>query len=355
MPVDGPGARPRGRRGGAAGVHGRAVAGAARVLGGPGRRADAPTRWPVPALTPGARATDGHDPRAATCWTGTPATRNGRSRSSTSRAPRGRTSARSRATSARPLGNAAYLGALVRTQAGAFTLDDALPLDTLREAANERSRSDRGAAPSGRRRPGDACPACEIGAEEVAALARGQRGHGPQADSTRAAAKARRCPDPRSTDGPIVAIGHIDGGRAGARQGAVRHGPVRGPLPAPSDGRGRRRRVTRMDVVDGLRAARPARARTAVRGRRACSTGSIVATATCCDGWSKEAARRGARPAVDHVRRAPRRDPHGLRAAAAGRSRRAPGADRPGRRRGDGRPALRPCAARDAVRRRSCG
>jgi tRNA pseudouridine55 synthase len=71
------------------------------------------------------------------------------------------------------VGSAAYLGALIRTASGPFTLDDATDLDTIRAAA---AGGPAGLAPF--LRPIDAglgaFPAVQLTAEEVAAVTRGQ-------------------------------------------------------------------------------------------------------------------------------------------------------------------------------------
>jgi tRNA pseudouridine55 synthase len=108
------------------------------------------------------------------------------------------------------LGSAAYLGALVRTQAGAFTLDDALPLDTLRGAAND--------GPEGIERllrPVDAglerLPRADVGADDVARLADGLAVR--PLRSLDAAARDARIVRIGVDGGAIVAIGHVDAGR----------------------------------------------------------------------------------------------------------------------------------------------
>ena len=105
--------------------------------------------------------------------TGTRATPAGPSRSSTSAAPRGPTSGRSPAISARPSGPRAYLGALVRTASGPFTIDAATPLDDVRAAAAEGPER-----LAGLLLPIDAgleaLPEVVLDAAEVAAVARGQ-------------------------------------------------------------------------------------------------------------------------------------------------------------------------------------
>ena len=108
------------------------------------------------------------------------------------------------------LGNAAYLGALARTRAGSFTIDDALPLDTLREAANDGLE-----AVQRLLRPVDAglehLPAADIAEHDVPRLAAGLpvRAVAVLDDATSEAPVVRI----RVVDGPIVAIGHVDGGR----------------------------------------------------------------------------------------------------------------------------------------------
>lgn len=108
------------------------------------------------------------------------------------------------------LANAAYLGALARTRAGSFTVDDAVPLDTLREAANDGLE-----AVQRLLRPVDAglerLPAAEIAETDVPRLAAGLpvRPVAPLDEATSGAPVVRV----RVVDGPIVAIGHVDGGR----------------------------------------------------------------------------------------------------------------------------------------------
>ena len=108
------------------------------------------------------------------------------------------------------LGSAAYLGALVRTQAGAFTLGDALQLDALRGAANQGSEAIQRLL-----RPVDAglerLPRAEVAADDVPKLAAGLavRPVRPLDPATREAKVVRIAVD----GGPIVAIGHVRSGR----------------------------------------------------------------------------------------------------------------------------------------------
>lgn len=104
-------------------------------------------------------------------------------------------------------GSAAYLGALVRTASGPFTLDEATPLDGIREAA--------AAGPDGLRsvlRPIDAgldaLPDVSLTEQEVAAVARGQWVH-PAGGFPRSAEQFRL----RGPDGALVGIAHAAGTR----------------------------------------------------------------------------------------------------------------------------------------------
>ena len=108
------------------------------------------------------------------------------------------------------VGSAAYLGALVRTQAGAFTLGDAFQLDALRGAANQGSEAIQRLL-----RPVDAglerLPRAEVAADDVPKLAAGLavRPVRPLDPATREAKVVRIAVD----GGPIVAIGHVRSGR----------------------------------------------------------------------------------------------------------------------------------------------
>jgi tRNA pseudouridine55 synthase len=99
---------------------------------------------------------------------------------------------------------------LARTRAGSFTVDDAVPLDTLREAANDGLE-----AVQRLLRPVDAglerLPAADIAETDVPRLAAGLpvRPVTPVDEATSSAPVVRI----RVVDGPIVAIGHVDGGR----------------------------------------------------------------------------------------------------------------------------------------------
>jgi tRNA pseudouridine55 synthase len=125
------------------------------------------------------------------------------------------------------VGNAAYLGALSRTQAGTFTLDDALPLDALREAGAAGVD-----AVARLLRPVDAgleaIPQVHVGASEVVALARGQRVTLPRADHALPEGAPLRVHDP---DGRIVAIGHRVGRDLWPDKVLFDTAPVRGTRP----------------------------------------------------------------------------------------------------------------------------
>jgi tRNA pseudouridine55 synthase len=125
------------------------------------------------------------------------------------------------------VGNAAYLGALVRTQAGTFTLDDALPLDTLREASSGGPE-----AVAALLRPVDAgletMPIVQVGAQEVVALARGQRVTLPKAEHAVPEGAPLRVHD---GEGRIVAVGHRDGRDLWPDKVLFDTAPVRGTLP----------------------------------------------------------------------------------------------------------------------------
>ena len=104
-------------------------------------------------------------------------------------------------------GSAAYLGALVRTASGPFTLEDATPLETIRGAA--------AGGPDGLRRllrpidAGlDALPDVSLTQSEVAAVARGQWVH-PAGGFPRSAEQFRL----RGPDGTLVGIARAAGTR----------------------------------------------------------------------------------------------------------------------------------------------
>ena len=105
------------------------------------------------------------------------------------------------------LGSAAYLGALVRTASGSFTLDDALSFDQLRAAAAD--------DPSGvvaLLRPPDAglesIPAVTLGEEDSERLVVGQRVALPAASSSAGAQVVRVMSERRG----LIAMAHVVGG-----------------------------------------------------------------------------------------------------------------------------------------------
>lgn len=117
------------------------------------------------------------------------------------------------------LGNAAYLGGLVRTASGSFRLRDAVPLDALRRAAKD---GPAGIAPL--LRPIDAglerLPRLVLAEPEVASVRRGQfvrpsAGTRPEMVDQPVLAL--------DVDGRIVAVGHIRDGRFAPDKVLVRH------------------------------------------------------------------------------------------------------------------------------------
>jgi tRNA pseudouridine55 synthase len=108
------------------------------------------------------------------------------------------------------VGNAAYLGALVRTAAGPFRLEDAVSLDAIRQAAAD--------GPEGLRRllwPPDAglehFPRVTLGRADAAAIIQGQFIRPPASPPLRRDPRLRfRLYDP---DGRLIAIGVWRGGR----------------------------------------------------------------------------------------------------------------------------------------------
>ena len=339
--------RSRASRGGGAGrVHRPDQPGPARLQRGPDR---GPAGVPAGAL----RASPWSSPRAtsrstpSTSSSGTAATRRGRWRSSTS-VLRGDVHPGARAGPRRARsGTGAYLGALVRTASGGFRLEDAVALDDLREArrrtarrASPRAAPDRrrarGPAPRGRHRRRDPAP----------------RG-GPDHRSEDARSRIR--------DAPIVlAVGPRREGRGGVRRRRGRAVPAQGAHRAPAD--------PRATAAHGAAPAEPvprapepcASSPASTRSSRVGAPAFVVVGvfdglhlghAYLLEHLVREAGRAVARPVVITFDHHPDEVLTGQRAAAPVRPGRADRAARGGRRRHDGRRALRPGPARDAVRR----
>ena len=129
------------------------------------------------------------------------------------------------------LGNAAYLGALVRTRSGAFTLDEAIPLDRLRDAATEGLP-----AAEALLRPIDAglerLPRADIRAADVPRLADGLaiRPVHPLEPGARDAPAVRIAIE----GGPVVAIGHVEAGRLAPDKVLVARAAPDVAAPAPA-------------------------------------------------------------------------------------------------------------------------
>ena len=195
-PADGAGAGPGCGRGGAAAVPSATIAQrppAYSAIKVAGRRAYAMARAGETVELAERRVTIDDARRSVT---GTRAIRPGRSRSSTSRAPRGPTSGPSPAISARPSAARAYLGALVRTASGPFTIDDAIAARRRPGRGRGGPGAARGPAAADRRRSRG--PA---GGRPRRGRGRGRRPRPVRADRRAARRVARRRPDPRPRRG----------------------------------------------------------------------------------------------------------------------------------------------------------
>jgi tRNA pseudouridine55 synthase len=93
------------------------------------------------------------------------------------------------------LGNAAYLGALVRTASGPFTTADATPLEALRESGREGIAARLLSEDAGL----DGLPVVVLGDEDVLAIGRGQRIRGPRPIGEAA-------DDPAATEGAVLRL-----------------------------------------------------------------------------------------------------------------------------------------------------
>ena len=230
------------------------------------------------------------------------------------------------------VGSAAYLGALVRTASGPFTMDQAIALDDVRAAAAEgpeRLASLLLPVDAGL----DALPEVVATDDDVVAIARGQfvRAPGPLGDGPIRV---------RDANGTLVAIARYRDGRLA---------PDKVLIDAPSAGGARPCLTAARSRSPASTPCRPATARSSPSS--ACSTASTSAIATCCGTSSYEAERRRRARGGHHVRRPPRRGDPRRGAAAPARPGRPAAAARRGGRRRRRRPALRRRAAGDGVRR----
>ena len=299
--------------------------------------AGGPTRWPGPARRSSSRRGRSRSTRSTLVVVGRRRPPASRSRSSTSTARRGPTSGRWPAISAPRSATRRYLGALVRTASGPFTLDDGDRARRRPRGRRGRAGGGRGAAPADRRRPRPADgrrPGRRRSSRSAAArrsACRPGRGRaaGRRADPPRrrgAAGSSRSPGSPGRSSRPTRSCstppaGAARGVAAGMTIRTVTGGPRSGPTTARSS--------SSIGVFDGLH----------------------LGHAWLLEHLVREARLRERPAGRHHLRRAPGRGPARPGAAAPDGSRGAPRAARGARRRGRRDRALRRRPAADAVRR----